>query len=208
MYICNDVLGIIFEYLDEITLNNVRKISSEFNNIANKINKYYKQSVKGYFGDFDIFTEKDKYIIITDLQHMDVINNFNYKENIRELCFSDDYEKNYEWYDHIDYKINNLNNVTHVTFGTYFNHELKEGDLPPLLTHITFDKFFNHKLKEGVLPNTVTHLIFRDDYSQEIIKEILPKSLKYLDANISDDLKQYLIEKGVIIQNWDDEVYL
>jgi len=51
------------------------------------------------------------------------------------------------------------NSLTHLTFGIYFDQEIKTDVLPQALTHLTFGAYFNQEIKAGVLPQALTHLL-------------------------------------------------
>jgi hypothetical protein len=54
--------------------------------------------------------------------------------------------------------------VTHLTFGYFFNHVIK--NYPPNLTHLTFGYKFNQPIDN--MPKSVTHLTFGHDFNQPI----------------------------------------
>ncbi len=67
------------------------------------------------------------------------------------------------------YKINNYedtikipNNITHITFGDYFNDNMI---IPTLVTHLSFGYNFSKKIK---MSNSITHIFFRHNFNQEI----------------------------------------
>jgi hypothetical protein len=73
------------------------------------------------------------------------------------------------WY--FDIKVELPSNLTHLTFGDEFTQKV---ELPPNLTHLTFGWNFNQKVE---LPENLTHLTFGDCFNQKVD---LPLNLKYL----------------------------
>jgi phage-related protein len=68
-------------------------------------------------------------------------------------------------------------NLTHLTFGRFFNQDVRNR-LPPNLTHLTFDWNFDQDIRNG-LPTTLTHLTFGDDFNQDV-RNGLPDNLTHL----------------------------
>lgn len=83
------------------------------------------------------------------------------------------------------------NSITHLTFGTYFNQEIKEC-IPNSVTHLTFGSEFNQKIK-NCIPNSVTHLTFGFDFNQEI-KTCIPNSVTHLTFGFkfNQEIKEYI----------------
>jgi hypothetical protein len=100
-------------------------------------------------------------------------------------------------------KIDNLpKNLTHLTFGYYFNQ--KVDNFPKNLTHLTFDHYFNKKLDN--LPKNLKYLQIKWYYNNKII---LPKSLKELSLTCNNDLINNIpehIEKVYILFYYYNEV--
>ena len=63
------------------------------------------------------------------------------------------------------------NNVTHLTFGYYYN---QKTEIPNNVIHLTFGFDYNQKTE---IPNSVTHLSFGRDYNQ---KTEIPNSVTHL----------------------------
>ena len=74
--------------------------------------------------------------------------------------------------------------VTHLTFGYYFNQDIKDvsSSIPMQLcvtyTHLTFGIYFNQNIK-GCIPASVTHLTFGYYFNQDI-KDCIPLSITHL----------------------------
>ena len=71
-------------------------------------------------------------------------------------------------------------NLTHLTFGKFFNRPLATGMLPANLTHLTFGMYFNQPLATGVLPANLTHLTFGAYFNQHLATGELPANLTHL----------------------------
>ncbi|AGD92011.1 putative F-box and FNIP repeat-containing protein [Megavirus lba] len=97
-----------------------------------------------------------------------------------------------ERFKYVEYESNSKiipNYVTHLTFGYYFNKNIKDC-IPNSVTHLTFGKNFNKNIRECI-PNSVTHLTFGWDFNQNI-KGCIPNSVThlkfgyYFNQNIKD----------------------
>ena len=66
--------------------------------------------------------------------------------------------------------------LTHLTFGTYFDHDIK-GQIPPSVTHLTFGHCFNKDIKDCI-PNNVIHLVFGYHFNHSI--KNIPMSITHL----------------------------
>jgi hypothetical protein len=81
-------------------------------------------------------------------------------------------------------------NLTHLTFGKYFNQPINEFTIPferalregvpSKLKYLEFGEQFNQPLTVNVLPITLTHLVFGDNFNQTLNIGILPLNLSHL----------------------------
>ena len=67
--------------------------------------------------------------------------------------------------------------LTHLTFGHYFNQNIKDC-IPASVTHLTFGDCFNQNIKDCI-PASVTHLAFGDCFNQDI-KDCVPSGVTHI----------------------------
>ena len=78
--------------------------------------------------------------------------------------------------------------LTHLTFGMYFNGNIKTTSftqtisyIPPGVTHLTFGTCFDRDIV-GAIPYGVTHLVFKGNFNQDIVGAI-PASVTHLQLS-------------------------
>jgi hypothetical protein len=90
--------------------------------------------------------------------------------------------------------------IKYLSFGYYFNKELNIGDLPESLECLVFGSSFNKTITKDVLPKKLKTLIFGCDFDKKIEKDVLPEGLKKIDFGISFNQP---IDIGVIPESVD-----
>ena len=80
---------------------------------------------------------------------------------------------------YIAYDKNIPSSVTHLTFGYFFNQDIK-GCIPSSVTHLTFGWKINQDIKECI-PSSVTHLTFGFEINQDI-KDCISSTVIHLTA--------------------------
>ena len=127
----------------------------------------------------EFLNDRDK-IIFTSIEkemnllkyHIKFHNKYEY-DKIKHLLFI----KNFKEIHYLSNDTNIPNYITHLTFGNYFNKEIKNC-IPDNITHLIFGWKFNQEIKDCI-PNNVTHLIFGNNFNQ-VIKDCIPNSVVYL----------------------------
>ena len=144
-------------------------------------------------------SDKDKIQFLSVNQKMHLLKNFvNYwdmirVEKIQKLWYFDrfiniivdktcTFPKNvkcltFGWYFNQEIKDCIPLSVTHLTFGSNFNQDIKDC-IPLSVTHLTFGWNFNQDIKDCI-PSSVTHLIFGACFNKDI-KDCIPSSVTHL----------------------------
>ena len=94
--------------------------------------------------------------------------------------------------------------IKYLSFGSYFNKELNIGDLPESLEFLNFGSEFNKPIKVGVLPKKLKTLFFGWEYDKKIEKDVLPYGLKKIDFGKSFNQP---IDIGVIPESVDNLIF-
>lgn len=85
--------------------------------------------------------------------------------------------------------------IKYLSFGYYFNKELNVGDLPESLEYLVLGDHFNKTINKNVLPKNLKTLIFGYEFDKKIEKDVLPYGLKVIDFRMSFN---QIIDIGVI----------
>ena len=115
----------------------------------------------------EFLDDRDK-IIFTSIEkemnllkyHIKFHNKYEY-DKIKHLSFI----KNFKEIHYLSDNINIPNYITHLTFGYYFNQEIKDS-IPNSITHLIFGDYFNQEIK-NCIPNSVRHLTFGDNFNKK-----------------------------------------
>ena len=94
--------------------------------------------------------------------------------------------------------------IKYLRFGYYFNKELNVGDLPESLEYLNLGNNFNKTIKKDVLPKKLKTIIFGWEYDKKIEKDILPPGLKKIDFGKSFNQP---IDIGVIPEYVDNLIF-
>ena len=91
--------------------------------------------------------------------------------------------------------------IKYLSFGSYFNKELNIGDLPESLEFLNFGSQFNKHIKVDVLPQKLKTLVFEWDYDKKIEKDVLPQGLKkiYFGTSFNQPIDIGVIPESVDI---------
>ena len=78
-------------------------------------------------------------------------------------------------------------NGTIFMVNSFYNDELKVGDIPSYITKLITGSCYNKKLNSNVIPDSVRELILGKYFNQSIDKTNLPSSLFVLDCGTHFD---------------------
>jgi hypothetical protein len=133
------------------------------------------------------FDQNIKHCIPNSVTHLTFGRDFD--KNLKDTFFMSLYEdfKNFIYHSNINYNNNKIrtnketisyipNSVTHLTFGYYFNQNIK-GCIPNSVTHLTFGWRFNQDIKDCI-PDSVIYL--KIPGNRNIDLSDIPKTVKKL----------------------------
>jgi hypothetical protein len=125
----------------------------------------------------------------------EVINENDFGDNLTHLTFSSDFNQ--------EIKENVLpKSLIDLTFGSHskFNQEIKENILPQSLEYLNISGDYNHEIKENVLPNSLIQLMFHGNFNQELKENTLPESLEnlILYGYYNKEIKEGVLPKSLI----------
>jgi hypothetical protein len=178
------VLSYLSSFWTNADINNILMLSKHFSTVPFLYNDYIEiEKIPSQ----KAASRVQKLLV---LKNPILINNYVWNQNIGIDYRADENIKNHinkfvkikdlalhETWDIIDA---NLNPVTHLTFGNYFNSKLYQNQIPNTVTHLKFGHHFNQFIKKDTLPSSITNLTFGDRFNQNLVIGSIPlKVQKY-----------------------------